>query len=112
MPMSYQGESFAPVTELPEGAYNLVQHGCDSNKEPKRSERVILKDGLLEGRGSCAVEEDSRVRITLDGVEYDGVALRQKDDERDGWVMSISAISADGLCIWLSEETRHEEEAF
>ncbi len=112
MPMSYQGESFAPVTELPEGAYNLVQHGCDSNKEPKRSERVILKDGLLEGRGRCAVEEDSRVRITLDGVEYDGVALRQKDDERDGWVMSISAISADGLCIWLSEETRHEGEAF
>jgi len=112
MPMSYQGESFDPVTELPEGAYNLIQHGTDSNREAKRSERVVLKNGSLENRGSLVLEEDSRVRITLDGIDYDGIALWQKDDERDGRVMSISAISADGQCIWLSEETRHEEDAF
>ena len=48
--------------------------------------------------------------LTLDGVCYDGVALWQTDDERGGRVMSISAISGEGECIWLSEETIHEEE--
>ena len=110
MPMSYQGESFAPVTKLPEGPYNLVLHGTDSNREPKRSERIELSGGALGDRGSCVLEENSRVALTLDGVSYDGVALWQKDDERDGWVMSITAISGDGQCLWLSEETRHEKE--
>ena len=109
MPMSYQGEDFAPVTELPEGAYNLVLHGTDSNKEPKKSQRILLKDGKLGDRGTCVLEEDSRVALTLDGVSYDGVALLQVDDERGGRVMSVSAISEDGRCLWLSEETRHEE---
>ena len=107
LPMSYQGEDFAPVTELPEGPYNLVQHSSDSNPDPKRSERVLLKDGLLEGRGECRLEEDGWVSVILDGVSYDGVAVWQTDDERGGRVMSISAISAEGRCIWLSEETRH-----
>ena len=109
MPMSYQGETFEPVTELPEGAYNLVRHETDSNKAPKVSERITLKDSRLDDRGSCALE-DGRVNLTLDGVCYDGVALWQTDDERGGRVMSISAISGEGECIWLSEETIHEEE--
>ena len=33
----------------------------------------------------------------------------EKDDERDGWVMSVTAISRDGRCVWLSEETLHKE---
>ena len=43
-------------------------------------------------------------------MDYDGAALWQTDDERGGWVMSISAVSADGQCLWLNEETRHEKE--
>ncbi len=109
MPMSYQGEDFAAVTEITEGPYNLILHGTDSNKEPKRSERITLEAGLLGNRGSYVLEEDSRVSLTLDGVSYDGVALLQFDDERGGRVMSITAISEDGQCLWLSEETRHEE---
>ena len=111
MPMSYRGESLDPVTELPEGGYNLVLHGTDSNRDPKRSERVILSGGVLEGRGTCVPEEDGRVSLVLDGVRYDGVARWQQDDERGGYVMSISAISEEGQCVWLSEEMRHEEEA-
>ena len=109
MPMSYQGETFEPVTELPEGVYNLIRHETDSNKAPKVSERITLKDGRLDDRGSCALE-DGRVNLTLDGVCYDGVALWQTDDERGGRVMSISAIGGEGECICLSEETIHEEE--
>ena len=108
MPMSYQGEDFAPVTEIPEGGYNLILHGTDSNKEPKRSERIELADGKIGGRGTYTLEEDSRVTLVLDGVRYDGAALNQFDDERGGRVMSITAISEDGQCLWLSEETRHE----
>lgn len=109
MPMSYQGEDFAPVTEVPEGAYNLILHGTDSNKEPKRSERIALAGGRLADRGTYTLEEDSRITLVLDGISYDGVALLQYDDERGGRVMSITAISQDGQCLWLSEETRHEE---
>ena len=110
MPMSYQGEDFAAVTEIPEGPYNLILHGTDSNRDPKRSERILLADGKLEDRGTYELTEDSRIRVTLDDVSYDGVAMQQYDDERGGRVMSISAISGDGQCLWLSEETRHEEE--
>ena len=110
MPMSYQGESFETITSLPEGPYNLILHGTDSNKEPKHSERIILQNGRFGERGSCALAEDGRVEVVLDGTAYDGVALWQQDDERGGTVMSISAISSDGQCLWLSEETRHEEE--
>ena len=110
MPMSYQGESLEPVTALPEGGYNLVLHGTDSNRDPKRSERVILSGGVLEGRGTCVPEGDGRVSLVLDGVRYDGVARWQQDDERGGFVMNISAISEEGQCAWLSEEMRHEEE--
>ena len=109
MPMSYQGEDFEPVTELPEGAYNLIRHETDSNKTPKVSERITLKDGRLEDLGNCVLE-NGRVTLTLDGVCYDGVALWQTDDERGGRVMSISVISGEGECVWLSEETIHEEE--
>ena len=109
MPMSYQGEDFSAVTQIPEGAYNLILHGTDSNREPKRSERVTLEAGLLGDRGTYVLEEESRVSLTLDGVSYDGAALLQFDDERGGRVMSITAISEDGQCLWLSEETRHEE---
>ena len=109
MPMSYQGEDFTPVTEIPEGPYNLILHGTDSNREPKKSERISLEAGRIGERGSYTLDEDSRVSLVLDGVSYDGVALLQYDDERGGRVMSISAISEDGQCLWLSEETRHEE---
>ncbi len=111
LPMSYQGESFAPVTRLPEGPYNLILHGTASNREPVRSERIVLQGGALGERGIYALETDSRISLTLDGVSYDGIALWQTDDERGGWVMSISAISADGQCLWLSEETRHKSES-
>lgn len=109
MPMSYQGEDFTPVTEIPEGPYNLILHGTDSNREPKKSERISLEAGRIGERGSYTLDEDSRVSLVLDGVSYDGVAILQYDDERGGRVMSISAISEDGQCLWLSEETRHEE---
>ncbi len=109
MPMSYQGEDFALVTEIPDGVYNLILHGTDSNKYPKRAERISLEGGKLGDRGEDTLSGDSRVNLTLDGVEYEGASLLQYDDERGGRVMSISAISADGQCLWLSEETRHEE---
>jgi len=109
MPMSYRGEDFAPVTDIPEGEYNLILHGTDSNREAKRSERILLQGGTLGNRGSYILEEDSRVSLILDGIAYDGVALLQYDDERGGRVMSISAVSVDGQCLWLSEENRHEE---
>lgn len=110
MPMSYQGESFGTVTELPEGEYNLILHGTDSNKDAKNSERIELRGGLLGSRGRISLQADGRVELELDGVAYDGAAMWQLDDERGGRVMNVTAISADGQCLWLSEETIHQED--
>lgn len=112
MPMSYQGDCGQTVTELPEGGYNLILHGTDSNREPRRSERIDLHAGLLGERGSCRLLPHGCVELELDGVLYDGAAMWQLDDERGGWVMSITAISADGQCLWLSEESIHQEDSF
>ena len=71
---------------------------------------ALSPDALGVHPNSYLVLEDGRVKLTLDGVCYDGVALWQTDDERGGRVMSISAISGEGECVWLSEETIHEEE--
>ena len=109
MPMSYQGEDLIPAQRLPNGEYNLICHGTDSNSDPKRSERVLLQNGLIGDRGTCRQEEDGHLTLTLDGIVYDGYALLQTDDERGGTIMSITAISEDGRCIWLSEENPHRE---
>jgi arabinan endo-1,5-alpha-L-arabinosidase len=111
LPMSWQGDSLEPSAGLPDGEYNLICHGTDSNKEPKRSERITLRNGILEGRGTVSSEPDGRVTVMLDSVSYDGWALWQTDDERDMRVMSITAVSDDGLCIWLCSENIFEEGA-
>lgn len=109
LPMSYQGEEIRGAERLPEGAYNLIEHGTDSNREPAQSRQVMLAGGRLGTEDTCALTEDGKVRLTLGGEEYDGFAMWQRDDERDGWVMSITAISRDGRCLWLVEETLHGE---
>ncbi|MBR2822267.1 MAG: arabinan endo-1,5-alpha-L-arabinosidase [Clostridia bacterium] len=109
MPMSYQGEPLEGAASLPEGGYNLIEHGTDSNKEPVRSRRVTLKDGKMDTGDTCALKEGGRVELTVEGEKYSGFAMWQRDDERNGWVMSITAISRDGRCVWLSEETLHNE---
>ena len=110
LPMSWQGKDFETVTELPEGAYNLILHGTDSNSEAKRSERIDLHGGLLGDRGNLALLPEGKVELELDGITYDGAAIWQLDDERGGRVMSITAISPDGQCLWLSEEAIHRED--
>ncbi|MBR3643370.1 MAG: arabinan endo-1,5-alpha-L-arabinosidase [Parasporobacterium sp.] len=109
MPMSYQGEDLTLSDKIPEGEYYLVCHGTESNAEPVSSQRVLLKDGMIEERGSYETDGDGRIRFTIDEETYDGVCLWQHDDEREGWVMSISGISETGSCVWLSEETLHEQ---
>lgn len=108
-PMSYAGETLEAVEALPEGAYNLIVHGTESNADPIASVRVKLADGQIEGRGAYEIYDGYRVSLTLDDVAYDGVCLWQQDDERNGWTMSLTAMSEDGLCVWLSEEALHPE---
>ena len=107
-PMSYAGETVEAVEALPEGAYNLICHGTQSNADPIASERVTLSAGQIGDRGEYAIYDGYHVSLTLDGTAYDGVCLWQQDDERGGWTMSVTAMSEDGLCVWLSEETLHE----
>lgn len=100
-PNRYQGEALTDCT-LPDGEYALVEHGTDSNSESHDSVRITAADGQITGAhaGSYTCYDGWRIRITLDGVEYDGFVQEQYDWERNSPVTAFSAMSADGRSIW------------
>ncbi len=100
-PNRYTGEALVPI-ELPEGDYALVRHGDDTNTESRDSARIELREGTVSGAvsGTYGLYGDYRITLTLEGVEYDGFVLRQYDWERRTEVLSFTAMSESGLCIW------------
>lgn len=101
-PQRYHGGALAAI-DWPEGVYNLIAHGRDSNAESHDSRRITMADGRVSGaaEGTYELYDEWRIRLTLDGVEYDGVVLAEYDAERAAAdVLSFTAMSEDGLCVW------------
>ncbi len=76
-----------------EGKYYVVRSGCDISAEVKEPEVVYLSEGTY-----TAKEGSYYMSITLDGVTYDGVFCRQKD-EAGNEVMCFSAAGGN-QSIW------------
>ena len=76
-----------------EGKYYVVRSGCDISAEVKEPEIVYLSEGTY-----TAKEGSYYMSITLDGVTYDGVFCRQKD-EAGNEVMCFSAAGGN-QSIW------------
>ncbi len=100
-PNRYHGESATAIV-LPDGEYGLVAHGTDSNAQAHKSRKVTLAGGEVTGavEGTYEVYDGYRITLTLDGTVYDGVVLNQYDGERKRDIISFTAMSENGLCVW------------
>ncbi|MCL2202613.1 MAG: glycoside hydrolase family 43 protein [Defluviitaleaceae bacterium] len=92
---------------LPEhvpGSWKLINHGQDINYIAIRSETVNLTaDGRVYGAkdGYWSLEADGTTfNITVDGVAYRGRLLRSYASDHGRWVMSFTAMSAEGIALW------------
>lgn len=104
-PKRYGGEKLTSFTkEQLTGNYKVVAHGTDITADVKYSEIVMLEeDGSVTGAysGSWILGSDGvTAEITLDGVKYNGVFLRQYDDDQKKMIMAFTLLSEEGLAVW------------
>jgi arabinan endo-1,5-alpha-L-arabinosidase len=85
------------------GDYELVNHGKDISAEVKESVPIRLEaDGTITGAvsGRWTAGEDGRIRLTVDGEEYDGIRLRAWDPKAEAYTETFSALSGKGIALW------------
>lgn len=109
-PHRYSGETIGSYTaEEVAGSYKLINHGRDISAEVKNSVVVELAaDGSITGAlsGSWELGGEHNASLTIDGVVYHGVFLRQYDELTKQDVMTFSVISeAEGTALWGSAVT-------
>jgi len=105
-PHRYAGETIREYKkEEVVGAYKFINHGRDITGKVKESVVIRLEaDGTVSGslNGSWS-HEGYNLTITVGGVEYKGVFIRQWDDDQAVWLMAFTALSADGTAVWGSK---------
>lgn len=105
-PHRYAGETIREYgKEEVVGAYKFINHGRDITGKVKESVVIRLEaDGTVSGslNGSWS-HEGYNLTITVEGVEYKGVFIRQWDDDQAVWLMAFTALSADGTAVWGSK---------
>jgi len=106
-PHRYAGENAGPINaESIPGTYAYVDHGRDISGTIKNSQKVTLnRDGTISGAvtGTWEKRDDYRIRMTVGGTVYNGVALRQWDSGLGREVMAVSVMSVSkGNSIWMS----------
>ncbi|MDR1788617.1 MAG: glycoside hydrolase family 43 protein [Treponema sp.] len=107
-PFRWDGGSVRTFTkEALVGTWKLLNHGRDNNTTPHESVTcVFAEDGSISGAasggaGTWSLGADGKTaHITVGGVPYKGVFLRQWDGDRGMWVQAFTALSADGTALW------------
>jgi arabinan endo-1,5-alpha-L-arabinosidase len=106
---------FAPMTgansvsrEDAVGSYRLINLGKDINREAKRNTYVNLNadrsvSGSVSGTYQMSLKAGTDMKLTLDGTVYDGVIQWQWDEMADRLTPTITAISGEGVTVWLSQ---------
>ena len=107
-PFRYDGapqRSFSP--EHVPGSWKIINHGQEINYTSIQSETFHLNaDGTVttataEPAGNWQLATDGTTfSITLDGVAYTGRLLRSYASDHGQWVMSFTAMSAEGIAVW------------
>lgn len=114
-PYRYTEESLAPVAEEDvTGTYKYINHGRDISAEMKESEEIVLeKNGDVTGaaEGTWSLSGENSITLTIDGDSYQGVFLKQWDEDGKKYVMTFTALCSEtGTAVWgsglnaLSEE--------
>lgn len=88
------------------GRYKLIRHGKDISATVRESTLVTLAgNGAVSGdaSGAWSLAADGRNGVlTLGGVAFRGLFLRQWDDDNRTWVTAFSGLSAAGEAAWAS----------
>ncbi|MCY9111297.1 glycoside hydrolase family 43 protein [Bacillus atrophaeus] len=107
-PYRYAGEKLEKVKQKDvTGKYQIIQHGKDISADIKKPINIQLnKNHTISGEMTGTWEKTGKneAEITLDGVKYDGVFVRQWDSVREKNVMTFSVLSGNGEAVWGSEE--------
>ncbi|WP_406589458.1 glycoside hydrolase family 43 protein [Bacillus atrophaeus] len=103
-PYRYAGEKLEKVKQKDiTGKYQIIQHGKDISADIKKTINIKLnKNHTISGEMTGTWEKTGKneTEITLDGVKYDGVFVRQWDSVREKNVMTFSVLSGSGEAVW------------
>lgn len=103
-PARYTGETAQPVSARDiTGDYKFVNHGLAYSGGITKSAAIRLKgDRTVAGdvAGTWSLSDGYRASLTLNGVTYDGVFVRQWDETRGAETMTFTASSAAGETVW------------
>ncbi|MHA7766893.1 glycoside hydrolase family 43 protein [Bacillus atrophaeus] len=103
-PYRYAGEKLEKVKQKDvTGKYQIIQHGKDISADIKKTINIQLnKNNTISGEMTGTWEKTGKneAEITLDGVKYDGVFVRQWDSVREKNVMTFSVLSDYGEAVW------------
>lgn len=105
-PYRYAKETVAPVRpEFVAGDYMLVNHGKDISAAVKNSQWVNLgSNGVVTGSasGTWSLVGSHQVELRLAGAAspFKGVFLRQWDETSKNYVMTLSALSREGVAVF------------
>jgi arabinan endo-1,5-alpha-L-arabinosidase len=107
-PFRYDGGTIRTFTkDSLVGTWKVLNHQRDINTDPHRSVVYqFLENGDITNTrggnaGTWVLGEDSKTaHITIDGVLYKGVFLRNYDNDKRRWVQAFTAQSEDGIALW------------
>jgi arabinan endo-1,5-alpha-L-arabinosidase len=103
-PYRYVGETIGTYTEdeIP-GAYKVINHQLDISAKVKSSENIVLKEDhtvVGDWHGTWELKGENTCVLTIDGLEYTGVFLKQWDEVGLKNVMTFTVQSLEGKSIW------------
>ncbi len=103
-PYRYSGETIGTYTKNDVvGAYKMINHHNDISNVVRTSENIILKsDQTIVGayHGTWELQGDNTCSLTIDGVTYQGVFLKQWDENNKKDVMTFTVLSQEGVALW------------
>lgn len=103
-PYRYVGETIGIYTETDiTGAYKVINHQHDISADVKSSENIVLKDDhtvVGDWHGTWELKGDNTCILTIDGIVYKGVFLKQWDEFGLKNVMTFTVLSEEGKAIW------------
>jgi arabinan endo-1,5-alpha-L-arabinosidase len=103
-PYRYTGETIEKVSRKDiAGKYKYINHGKAISAEIKEPVSIHLnKDGKISGKleGTWKKSGHNLAELTVDGIKYKGVFVREWDSVTGKYVMTFSALSKEGVAIW------------
>lgn len=113
-PYRYAEESIEPVSqEEVTGSYKFINHGREISAEMNESVNIELKkDGTVTGdvEGTYTLTGDYNIHLMIDSKEYQGVFLKQWDEDGKKYVMTFTALDDEtGVAVWGSGLNALEE---